>query len=426
MITTEITREQMPTATTANNHPVHRWYNFIAGYSPEYVEFTIKNFKKRNGYLPRKIYDPFAGCATTNVVANDMGIPSIGVERNPIFYRIGKAKTNAARMLDLFPTIANEFHDVISEHPREISNTRLPKDAATYLNKLFEERTLKVLLQLRDKVLSYSDSKFDAGFIFLNKILDMATNSQTDGIYKAPTSKKKAVALEDAVRKTLFEFQKDSLFVAGQDNLCEYIFDSSTNYEITSETIDLVVFSPPYLNNFDFAEMTRMQLYFWGEAGSWKEISDKHRNHMIVNTTTALKLVRSPEEQAKLRLTLPNCLLKKLDVLVGELEVVKKTRPSRKPYDLLVYPYFSQMQEVLLHCYNGMKQNGAIHIIVSDAAFYGVHVDTQNFLAEIMLDIGFKSVSIGRLRTRGDRWELKKRAHSGKQLGEYEIIAHKE
>ena len=46
MITTEITREQMPTATTANNHPVHRWYNFIAGYSPEYVEFTCISKKK--------------------------------------------------------------------------------------------------------------------------------------------------------------------------------------------------------------------------------------------------------------------------------------------------------------------------------------------------------------------------------------------
>lgn len=43
--------------------------------------------------------------------------------------------------------------------------------------------------------------------------------------------------------------------------------------------------------------MTRMYLYFWEDATSWGEISEKHRNKMLVNTTTALKLVRSKEMQ---------------------------------------------------------------------------------------------------------------------------------
>lgn len=53
------------------------------------------------------------------------------------------------------------------------------------------------------------------------------------------------------------------------DNSAEMVFASSVDYKLEQNTVDLVIFSPPYLNNFDFAEMTRMQLYFWKDANSW-------------------------------------------------------------------------------------------------------------------------------------------------------------
>ena len=62
--------EKMPTAISADKHPIHNWFNFVAGYSPEYVVKVIEDFEKKNGYRARKIYDPFAGCGTTGVVAN--------------------------------------------------------------------------------------------------------------------------------------------------------------------------------------------------------------------------------------------------------------------------------------------------------------------------------------------------------------------
>jgi len=32
---------------------------------------------------------------------------------------------------------------------------------------------------------------------------------------------------------------------------------------VAADSGSLIVTSPPYLNNFDFAEMARMYLYFW-------------------------------------------------------------------------------------------------------------------------------------------------------------------
>jgi len=422
----EISKEKMPTATTANHYPIHRWYNFVAGYSPEYVYTTIMDFKERQGKLPVKIYDPFAGCATTNVVANSFNIPSIGVERNPIFFRIGQAKINATEVIDYISDIADEFLEVISNNNLSPSIALLPDDARTFLCKLFLDESLELLLQLKSVVMNYQGVKQSAGFIFLSKVMDMVTHSKTDGIYKAPTSKKQYRTVDEAVVLAEKIFKEDIFQEQRNPNLCEYIYDSSVDYQVEENTIDLIVFSPPYLNNFDFAEMTRMHMYFWGEAGSWREISDRHRNHMLTNTTTALKLVRSNEIQEQLKLSLPNDLVTKLEPIVSELNIIKKTKPSRKDYDLIVYPYLAQMQQVLMNCFNALRSGGAIHIVVSDAAFYGIHIDTQDYLAEIMKSIGYTNVQIDQMRKRGDRWVLEKRTSSGKQLGEYEIFGLKE
>lgn len=42
-----ISIEKMPTAVTADKHPIHNWFNFVAGYAPEYVEKVIDDLRKR-------------------------------------------------------------------------------------------------------------------------------------------------------------------------------------------------------------------------------------------------------------------------------------------------------------------------------------------------------------------------------------------
>ena len=81
---------------------------------------------------------------------------------------------------------------------------------------------------------------------------------------------------------------------------------------------------------------------------------------------------------------------------------------------------------VLKKCYSSLRKGGEVHIVVSDAAFYGIHIDTQEYLGTILDDLGAAKITINRMRDRGDRWILDKRAKSNKQLGEYEVIAIKE
>ena len=181
-----------------------------------------------------------------------------------------------------------------------------------------------------------------------------------------------------------------------------------------------VVTSPPYLNNFDFAEMTRMYLYFWGLASSWREITTMVRSRLIVNTTTALK--GHKERQEYYKGTLPENVRRSADVVVATLSQRRKEKSGRKEYNFLIYPYLSQMQRVLREARRVLKAGALFHMMVSDAALYGVHVPAPQWLSQIMNEAGFANVEHTLVRTRGHRWILDKREGSPQGLGEYYLV----
>jgi hypothetical protein len=166
-----------------------------------------------------------------------------------------------------------------------------------------------------------------------------------------------------------------------------------------------------------------MLLYFWGIANSWGDITSKVRSRLIVNTTTALK--GHKENQQMYRACIFPDLRRRLAPVVHELASLRTRRAGKKEYDFLIYPYFAQMTEVLRECYRCLKRGAPIHIMVADAALYGVHISTPQFLTEILEDIGFRSTRCEFVRRRGHRWILAKREGSAKGLGEYHVFGTK-
>src|SRR5262245_61701664 len=69
--------------------PVHRWFRYSAGFSAEWVEQLLKDWKLGSNHL---ILDPFAGSGTVPIACENLGLESVGVEAHPVVARICQAK----------------------------------------------------------------------------------------------------------------------------------------------------------------------------------------------------------------------------------------------------------------------------------------------------------------------------------------------
>lgn len=412
-----LARRRLPTNATANRHAVHRWFNFIAGFAPEFVAAQFPT--SGSGLL----LDPFAGCGTSLVAAQTFGHRAIGYEPHPFFVRIARAKTGArpttSRLLEIEETLLTGI-----QRPRRAVTLSAPAEA--FLSKLFEPGTLLQLLSARIALKEANLDADDLAFLALSRVLDMCSKAQTDGIYKAPTSAKKPDSPKRAIYAVIGQIRSD-ITRSSSAFLPEASIHQQSSEDmglVETGSVDVAVTSPPYLNNFDFAEMTRMQLYFWGICRSWREITEKVRTRLVVNTTTALTGHRDRQPQYRDRI--PPILRPQLDTLVSKLARERRVRPGKKEYNLLIYPYFAQMTRVLLETQRCLVRGGAAHVVVADAAFYGIHVSTPQFLAAAMSDMGFTDVNCIKLRDRGRRWILAKRDGSPIGLGEYHVAAKRE
>ncbi len=406
----------LPTNLTTMRHPFHRWFNFVAGFSPEFVSECMSSAGLNH---KSQILDPFSGCGTTLVEANLEGIASFGFEAHPFLCHMCESKL----LVDADPEIIEQLFGEMSElHLNIAALAPYSPNALTFLKKLVPEESLSLLATARQQLQSYKGHKFTIGKMMLSKVLDLCSHSKTDGIYKAPTSKKKAVSFIDAltlVAETVVEdlrYAKHRGLVNKSQVACQSSQDMSC---LAPDSCDLLVTSPPYLNNFDYAEMTRMYHYFWLEAANWGEITAKIRSKLIVNTTTALKGHKDKIESYRTRT--PECVKEELNGYMLELAEKRKVKAGKKDYDYLIYPYFAQMTDVLRSTTRVLKRNAPVHIIVSDAALYGIHIRTQVILAKIMETLGFTDLRIDKLRSRGTRWILEKREGSDEGLGEYHI-----
>lgn len=191
------------------------------------------------------------------------------------------------------------------------------------------------------------------------------------------------------------------------------ILGNARDSHLPDKLADLAFTSPPYLNNYDYADRARLETYFSGYASTWGDITDKVRSRLIMSATTQVNRnvfkvsdIISPQLKA-----CEPCLAGAIQESVTELSQRRLVKGGRKSYDILVGQYFNDMAAVLADTYRLLKPKGKFVLILGDSAPYGVHIPTENWLGRIGCGLGFSTFTVQQLRTRGDKWRGNTQRH---------------
>jgi DNA modification methylase len=385
--------------------PVHRWYRYSAGFSAQWVEQLIRE------YTPSSVLDPFVGSGTTLLAASAAGVRAYGYESHPFVARIATAKSQWNQPEEDLRDAATQLLNIAAHLPSVDLSV-----APDLLIKCYTTEVLQQLYALRE---AYSSCKDHLDpkiaqllWLALTAILRSCSFVGTaQWQYILPNKRTKSVDPLTAFNHKITEMISDMRALQNADYGSDtevFLHDARViPANIALNTIDLVVTSPPYPNNYDYADATRLEMTFWGEIRGWGDLQDVVRQ-FIIRSCSQHATAERLSLQVLLADTAVDAIREDLSSVCNELEEVRKTKGGKKAYHTMIAAYFCDLSKVFQALRAVCKPGSTVCFVIGDSAPYGVYVPVNDWLGRLAVAAGFESFSFEKLRDRNIKWKNRK------------------
>lgn len=386
--------------------PVHRWFRYSAGFSAEWVESVLQNHKAET------VLDPFVGSGTVCVVADKMGIISYGIEAHPFVFRLGQGKLSWGENIENFGIAIAQLKDLA----KKIRNSVNLNEANTLILKCYSEDSLRDLYSLKAAYLtlvdSWSSSIKSLVFLSINSILRTTSHVGTaQWQYILPNKTKARVnSPYDALEQQVKMMMSDMETMQSASTYSAAILlptDSRILCGVPENSIDFVITSPPYANNYDYADATRLEMSFWGEINDWGDLHETVRQYLICSSSQ-----HASKDKMKLAELLENSMIspikEELTKVCHELDCIRKTKGGNKAYHLMIAAYFIDMAKTFQALRKVTKKGAMLCFVIGDSAPYGIHVPVERWFGELAIAYGFNSWTFEKIRDRNVKWKNRK------------------
>lgn len=405
--------------------PIHRWFRYPAKFSNKLVDTAITYFDIKPGQL---ILDPFAGTGTSLIGAKLRGVDSIGIEAHFFLRWVGATKLYWDFDLDDLQQKITEIGEKIQDITKAKNETeigRLPKLVINcfskdtlerlvaireYLKKNLEEPSLSLFnLAVTDTLRSVANVSMGWPYVSPKKKLERESDVGATFIRKIQNM------YEDILTASKYSPLGKSCLIMGDARDMGNNWPNGMALESgNGDSVDLVISSPPYLNNYDYADRTRLETYFFGYTSSWSDITYQVRNKLIMSATTQIKRNSPPPKEIlsiRIKEKTPHVYGQLLEA-VDAMGNIRVNRAGKKKYDYMVAGYFDDMFQVLKEIHRVLKPGRQCVLVLGDSAPYGIYIPTDLLLGDIAIGVGFKEYRIIPLRERGNKWKNLAQRHS--------------
>lgn len=387
-----------------------RWFRYPAGFSPATVETALQ---AANCCADAVCVDPFAGSASGGTCAVDAGVTFVGLEAHPLIAELGQLKFERPGEPDELRTVA----DAIERRCRERDPNVAVGEEVDLVQRCFSVAVLEALVGLRSGVEALGASnqwQKHAKWALLGTLRDCAS-VKVGWPYQRPALARIAVH-QDPLKRFR---ERVEMMAIDLDHAREPL--SSGVIQGDSRLLDTwrvalggkrasgCISSPPYLNNFDYADATRLELFFLGHVRSWKQLCDDVRAPMLIATTQQTRCAIS--DAATRDLSCYPRTREQVASLVARLAQERARRGRGKEYDRVLAPYFLGIAQVLACLFESLEPGARSAWVVGDSAPYGIPIDTPSLVLTVAEELGFESVEDRCLRDRGQRWRTNGTRH---------------
>ena len=384
--------------------PVHRWFRYSAGFAAQWVEQVLADW----GICPKHtVLDPFAGSGTVSVVCDTLGIPSIAVEAHPVIARILKAK--------LLWTTPPEKVSFFADKVLKNAQGRQPESANnSLLERSYDADVLHSLNALKSSWMDIQDESTESELVWLALTAILRSTSKIGTAqwqYILPNkSKKNVIQPTLAFRQKIETIKSDLRWIqsrAQKSRATVIAGDARTFASTNNPIVDAVITSPPYANNYDYADALRFEMTFWGDVNGWGDIHEVVRRHLIVS---------SSQHSSRERLILDDLLATdvvspirdELSTVVHKLAEVREDHGGKKHYHTMVAAYCRDIGLVLRHLRHVCKTGSRMCWVIGDSAPYGIYCPIEKWIAELAMAAGFTHHAFDKLRDRNIKWKNRK------------------
>ncbi len=343
---------------------IHEWYRFVLSFPPHLVREYLARFGVDYRHC---VLDPFCGTGTVLVECKKLGIPSIGIEANPMAHFAAQVKVD----WNLSP-------DHLLEHASQVAET-----AAVQLKSEGIEDIAFFQVMRNDVPLRTLSSELDLQF------------GPEVGV-GAPKHDAPVVATWlSAIRAMVNDLRTVQSRRDTHANV--HLADARDVVQVLApNSIDVVITSPPYPNEKDYTRTTRLESVLLGFISNKAELQALKRGLVRSNTRGVYKDDTDDQWVAE-HLEIQR-IAEAIEVRRIELG---KTSGFERLYARVTKLYFGGIARHLADLRSALRPNAQLAYVVGDQASYlRVKIPTGQLLADIAQSLGYELVSIDLFRTR--------------------------